>query len=78
MREGWKCPDCGAVISPDVTEHRCSLSSMDKLVRRQGAPSFPRSRLDFNRPIHLSKRMERKLRDVRESAERRALYWEGE
>jgi len=27
MREGWKCPNCGTVISPDVTEHRCQLTS---------------------------------------------------
>jgi hypothetical protein len=23
MREGWKCPQCGKIMSPDVTEHSC-------------------------------------------------------
>ena len=25
--EGWRCPDCGLILAPSVTEHRCEPPS---------------------------------------------------
>ena len=32
--DGWRCPECGTILAPSVTEHRCEPPSA-------GAPAVP-------------------------------------
>lgn len=27
MADGWRCPECGTILAPTVTEHRCDPPS---------------------------------------------------
>jgi hypothetical protein len=27
MPDGWRCPECGLILAPSVTEHRCNPPS---------------------------------------------------
>lgn len=42
MREGWKCPQCGKIMSPDVTEHSCgSLANPNRDIIPYPLPKVP-------------------------------------